>query len=501
MINKILFIEPKAPGLHIFTAFAIPRLGSVLLATLAKGRGYTCTVIIEDIESLKLQQLKQFDLVAISSITPTAPRAYAIADYCREINIPTILGGPHVTFNVEEALQHTEYVIRGEGEVAFLKFLEVLKNKDSFTTVPNLSYFVDGKIIHNAIGPCIKQLDELPHPDFSLIHAGMKDIAGGNIIPVQTSRGCPFDCTFCSVTTMFGRKYRTASVDYVLEEIMPYNENHKNFIFFYDDHFTANRKRTIELCEKMIKNGFKLNWSAQVRADVAKDEELVKLMKEAGCYTLFIGFESINPESLIHMNKKQTHEEIENAINVIKRNKIAIHGMFVFGFDEDTPETCKATIQFARKFNLESVQFLILTPFPGTPLHKQLEKENRILFRDWSLYDAHHVVFKPEHFSLFDLQLAQIKGHKKFYSKIRLLRNIIRFRVNLIVINVYARKINRLWKKLNMPYLKLMNLIKNSKKFEITASIKQKIDISDKNIILKDTKQSPKSMALQKSGS
>jgi radical SAM superfamily enzyme YgiQ (UPF0313 family) len=488
MINKILFIEPKAPGLHIFTAFAIPRLGGVLLASLAKSKGYECTVVIEDIESLKLQQLEKFDLIAISSITPTAPRAYAIADYCREINIPTILGGPHVTFNIEEALQHTDYVIRGEGEIAFLNFLEAMKNKRAFTEVPNLSYRIENQIFHNPVGECIKKLDELPHPDFSLIHGGMKDIAGGNIIPVQTSRGCPYDCTFCSVTTMFGRKYRTASVDYVIEEIMRYNDNPKNFIFFYDDHFTANRKRTVELCEKMIKNGFRLNWSAQVRADVAKDEELVKLMKEAGCFTLFIGFESINLESLLHMNKKQTQEDIENAINIIKRHKIAIHGMFVFGFDEDTAETCKATIQFARKFNLESVQFLILTPFPGTPLHKQLEKQNRILFRDWSLYDAHHVVFKPNHFSLFDLQLTQMKGHKKFYSKLRLLRNILRFRFNLIFINIYARRINRLWKKLNKPYLKLMDLIKTSKKFEITATIRQKIDIADKNIIVKNVK-------------
>jgi radical SAM superfamily enzyme YgiQ (UPF0313 family) len=287
---------------------------------------------------------------------------------------------------------------------------------------------------------------------------------------------------------MFGKKYRTASVDYVIEEIMRYNDNPKNFIFFYDDHFTANRKRTMELCEKMIRNGFRLNWSAQVRADLARDEELVKLMKKAGCFTLFIGFESINPESLINMNKKQTQEEIEIAINVIKRNKIAIHGMFVFGFDEDTTETCKSTIQFARKFNLESVQFLILTPFPGTPLHKELEKQKRILFRDWGLYDAHHVVFKPKRFSLIDLQLLQIRGHKKFYSKLRLFRNIFRLKINLIVINIYARRINRLWKKINEPYLKLMRLIKNSKNFEISANINQKINLTDRTILIKGNK-------------
>jgi radical SAM superfamily enzyme YgiQ (UPF0313 family) len=477
MSKNIIFIEPHPPDLHIFSTFAIPRLGSILLATIANKIGYSCAVAIEDIKPITLNSLHRFDLVAISSITSTAPRAYAIADYCRKNGIPSIMGGPHPTFCPDEALEHTDFVIRGEGELAFPAFLSAWKNGGDVSGVPNLSYRSGEANIHNPMAGCVSDLDTLPHPDFSLISGGMKNINKGKIIPVQTSRGCPYDCTFCSVTAMFGRSYRTYSTDYIIEELLPHTANPNNFIFFYDDHFTANRKRTTELLETMLERNIRLKWSAQVRADVARDEKLVKLMKRAGCHTLFIGFESVNPESLKNMRKKQTMEEIEHAVNMLKKYKIATHGMFVFGFDDDTRESCNATVRFARKHDIESVQFLILTPFPGTVLHSQLERENRILFRDWGLYDAHHVTFRPKNFSLFDLQLMQIRAHRKFYSRLRLLRHLVRFRINQIVINLYAHKLNRLWKKLNKPYLKLINLIKHSKNFDITASIRHVIAI------------------------
>jgi radical SAM superfamily enzyme YgiQ (UPF0313 family) len=477
MKQNILFVEPKAPGPHIFTTFAIPRLGTILLATLAQNRGFTCDVVIEDIRPLSLQDIGKYDLVAISTITPTAPRAYAIADHCRSMGIPTIMGGPHVTFCTDEALEHTDYVIRGEGEDAFVQFLDAFHEGTDMSSIPNLASHNNGITISNPLLPCINDLDRLPHPDFSRITTGMKNINGGTIIPVQTSRGCPFDCTFCSVTAMFGKKYRMYSIDYVLEEIERHTHNRSNFIFFYDDHFTANRKRTVTLLEKMLERNIKLNWSAQVRADLARDPELVRLMKRAGCHTLFIGFESINPNSLEHMQKRQTRDEIERAIRVLKQHKIATHGMFVFGFDDDTSESCKETIRFARKHDIESVQFLILTPFPGTQLHDQLVREGRILFHDWSLYDAHHVTFRPKHFSPFDLQRLQIKGHKNFYSRLRLIKHIALLRINQMIINVYAHKLNRVWKQLNKPYIRLINLLKENKNFTISASIKQTIEL------------------------
>ncbi len=481
MPQKILFVEPSAPGLHIFTKFAIPRLGSLLLATIVQQKGYTCDVVIEDIKPLSLTMLKEFDLVAISTITPTAPRAYAIADKCREANIPTIIGGPHATFCADEALNHTDYVIRGEAEEALTRFLDAISSGRDIRGIPNLSYRHNGVTVHNPMLPCISDLDSLPHPDFRLIRGGMKNILKGTIIPVQTSRGCPYDCTFCSVTAMFGHKYRFFSTNYVIEELLRHNEKPGSFIFFYDDHFTANRKRTYELLEKMLLNNIRMKWSAQVRADVARDKELVKLMKRAGCQTLFIGFESINPESLTNMNKRQTMLEIEHSIQVLQENKIAIHGMFVFGFDEDTPDTCGATIKFARKHNLDSVQFLLLTPFPGTHLYNQFERENRILFRDWGLYDAHHVTFQPKNFSPFDLQLMQIKGHKKFYSRIRLMRHLLTFKLEQSVINIYAHRLNKVWKKINKPYIKLINLINKSKDFKISANIQHIIDLDKEN--------------------
>jgi len=477
MINRILFIEPKSPDLHIFSTFALPRLGTILLATIAKEHGYECRVLIENIEELNSELLWEFDLVAISTITSTAPRAYAIADYCRKIGIPVVLGGSHVTFCKDEALEHADFVIRGEGEKAFLKLVDALNYDYSLNDVPNLSFKNGSEIIHNSTEEHIFNLDELPHPDFTLIQGGMKNLNNTRIIPVQTSRGCPFDCTFCSVTTMFGHKYRFNSVEYVLEEIFEYNDDPNNFIFFYDDHFLANRKRTKQLLEEMIRRKFRLKWSAQVRADISKDEELIRLMKQAGCQTVFIGFESTNPDSLLSMKKKQDVNDSIQAIHILKKYKIAIHGMFVFGFDEDTAKSCNATIKFAKRHKLSSVQFLLLTPFPGTSLYEKLINENRILLNDWSFYDAHHVVFQPRNFSILELQLAQMKGHKKFYSQIQLMRRIFLLRIEEAVINIYARRLNRFWKKLNKPYLKLANLVRNSKCFEIKFNIKKPVNI------------------------
>ena len=198
---------------------------------------------------------------------------------------------------------------------------------------------------------------------------------------LQTTRGCPFDCSFCSVTGMFGRKYRYRSTENVLAELRRY-DSRKHLIFFYDDNFAADRKHTKELLEGMIREDFGFTWTTQVRADVAKDEEIVGLMKRAGCHTVYIGFESVNPDSLEAMRKKQTVEEITAAVKVLRRHRIHIHGMFVYGFDQDDWRTVKRTVRFAKRSRLNSTQFLILTPLPGTELYDLVLREGGIRSRD-----------------------------------------------------------------------------------------------------------------------
>ncbi|MCX6577000.1 MAG: radical SAM protein [Candidatus Aminicenantes bacterium] len=475
-MKKIVFIEPKAPNLHIFSHFPLPRLGTILLGTLMKNRGWDVEIFIEEMRKIDYEIIKDADLVGISTITPTAPRAYAIADRIREMGIPVIMGGPHVTYLAEEALGHADFVIRGEGERALMELIDARENGGDYSEVSNLSYRKNREIIHNPKQPPADNLDSLPYPDFSLLKRDQPTKGGRSTIPVLTSRGCPFDCSFCSVTGMFGKKYRFRSAENVLAELRQYNSR-KNMIFFYDDNFTANRKRTKELLEGMIREKFKFHWTTQVRADVAKDVDLVKLMKRAGCHTLYIGFETVNPDSLEEMKKKQTVEEITQAVKVLRKNRIHIHGMFVYGFDHDDWKTVKKTVRFAKKAKLNTTQFLILTPAPGSEFYEKVASENRIQFRDWTLYDGHHAVFRPARFSIFDLQKAQIFSHKKFYSMKQTVKKFFKGKWIDLAVAHYARKLNRTWQKRNKTFLRAVELLRPKKGAKITLDYKEEISL------------------------
>jgi radical SAM superfamily enzyme YgiQ (UPF0313 family) len=472
--RKIIFIEPKSPNLHIFSTFVIPRLGTLILGTIMKKRGWQVEVILEENEEIDFENIKSADIVGISTITSTAPRAYSIADKVRELGIPVIMGGPHVTFMPEEALTHCDFVIRSEGEKAFPVFIEQWTVDGDFCSVPNLSYWENGKIVHNQKMDFLFDLDSMPYPDFSLIKNGIKRTYGYRIVPVQTSRGCPFDCEFCSVTGMFGKKIRYRSTENIIKELRQYNEK-KNVIFFYDDNFTANRKRAKELLVAMMREKFTFKWSTQVRADVAKDQELVQLMSKAGCETVYIGFESVDPESLKEMKKSQSVAEIKSAIKIFNNNRIQIHGMFVFGFESDSLKKIRQTIKFACQSRISTVQFLILTPLPGTVTFNKLKQSGRIKFFDWGLYDAHHAVFKPKKMSIEDLQLAQMKGHQSFYSRKKLTERLLRFEWNALLIGIYARRLNRNWKKKNKTWLKVLDLLKPNFDFKINIDFKQMV--------------------------
>jgi len=475
-MKKIVFIEPKAPNLHIFSQFPLPRLGTILLGTIMKKRGWDVEIFVEEMRKIDYEIIKDADLVGISTITPTAPRAYAIADRIREMGVPVIMGGPHVTYLDEEALEHADFVIRGEGERALTELIDAWEAGGDYSSVSNLSYKKDQQIIHNPKQPPADNLDSLPYPDFSLLKRDQLKKGGRSIVPVLTSRGCPFDCSFCSVTGMFGRKYRFRSTENILAELRQY-DSRKNMIFFYDDNFTANRKRTKELLEGMIREKFKVHWTTQVRADVAKDVDLVKLMKRAGCHTLYIGFETVNPDSLEEMRKKQTVEEITHAVKVLRKNRIHIHGMFVYGFDQDDWKTVKKTVRFAKKARLNSTQFLILTPAPGSEFYEKVDSENRIQFRDWTLYDGHHAVFRPARFSLFDLQKAQIFSHKKFYSMKQTVKKFFKGKWIDLAIAHYARKLNRTWQKRNKTFLRAVELLRPKKGAKITVDYKEEISL------------------------
>lgn len=439
-IRKIAFIEPKSPGSHVYSKWGLPRLGTIQLGTILKEAGYEISVYLEEIGGIDFEEVFECDAVGISTITSTAPRAYEMANQIRKAGIPVFMGGPHVSFLVREALEHCDYVLRGETEETIIPFIKALESGSGMEGVRGLSRMDGELLLENEMPAQCLDLDRFPFPDFKLIKGSKRKNSDTTITPIMTSRGCPFGCNFCSVTRMFGRNYRYRSTDNVIAEL---KEKQHEWIFFYDDNFAAHKQHTKELLTKMIELGITPKWSAQVRIDIAKDDELMDLMVKAGCTCVYIGLESINPKTLLALNKGQTPEDMASAIDAIHKHGINIHGMFIFGSDNDDLKTIRQTVKFAKRTGLTSVQFMILVPLPGTPVFQQMEAEGRLLSRDWGYYDAHHVVFQPKNMSYLDLQKYTIKAMIKFYSLRQIFNRLNQFDIWAMVVRAYGWRMTR----------------------------------------------------------
>jgi radical SAM superfamily enzyme YgiQ (UPF0313 family) len=399
----IAFVEPRS-SFNAYGYFRLPLMGSLVLGTILKEAGHEVSVFRDSVVSVydkgkeKLhEKLTRVDVVAISVMTSTASRAYQIADAIRKVapRIKIIMGGPHATYMPEEALEHSDLVIKGEGEGAILNAV----NDRGMTGIVQ--------------GMPLEDLNENPIPDFSIL----KDRGRPpRTTPISTSRGCPYDCVFCTVSSTFGRKYRFRDPGNVLEEIrMRVSAGHRDF-FFYDDNFAANRSGTKEILEGMANLGVNLNWSAEARTNIARDEELLKLISRTNCNRMLIGLESINPRTLEKYNKRQTVEDVKRCVRRLHDHNIGVHGMFALGSDEDDADTIKDTVKFCHEMKLDSVQFAILHPLPGSRLYSMLDSEGRIFTKNWSLYDGTHVVFKPRKLHPLELQEKFFWAWKKFYT-------------------------------------------------------------------------------------
>jgi len=423
---KISVVEPKAPFYNFYSAFIkhLPLLGPIYIGTILKNEGHDVTIYNENIKPIDYSEIGDSDVLAISIMTSTAPRGYEIAKNFRALNPKgrIIIGGVHATFLPEEAAQYADHVITGEGE---LVISDVIKNGGE-RIIPGIP---------------VENLDDLPFPDFSLV-AGLSGRL--RITPVSTSRGCPYDCTFCSVSPMFGRRYRFRTAESVLQELSRFKHRH---IFFYDDNFGANRVRTKELLTKMIEHKISPGWTAQVRADLAKDKELVELMAKANCRQLCIGFESVNAETLKHYNKKQTPEDVKKCIEVLHKYGIKVHGMFISEGYSDV----------YHKLGIDSLQLSILIPLIGSKLYTKVKDAGQFIVKkfpaDWELFDGGHVVHWPEGMSPVEMQWQTIQALKKFYSRYNAAKLLLRGKVRDFRLRLMGYIVIKRWEAQNKDYL------------------------------------------------
>ena len=362
--------------------------------------GVKIHLVDENVETVNLAE--PADLVAISCMTASAPRGYEIADHFRARGVPVVMGGMHPSVLPQEAAEHADAVVIGEAENQWPRVL---------------ADFAAGRAQQFYRAEERPQLEDLPIPRRDLLRTDRYL----TVNLVQTARGCPHACDFCSVSPMFGRRYRFRPIPEVIEEIRSLGSH---TVGFPDDNIVASPRRAKELFEALLP--LDLRWVGQGDLSMAKDEELLKLMARSGCMAMFIGLESLSQDSLAAANKRANiGVDYEQAIAAIHRHGIDIIGSFVFGLDPDQPDVFRETVGFVERVKLGMAQFPVLTPFPGTPLYDRLNEEGRITSFDWSLYNMGNVVYRPRNMTAAELLQGRLYAYRRFYSLPSILRRML----------------------------------------------------------------------------
>jgi len=368
----------------------IPPLGLAIVAALTPP-GVEVSLTDENVTDIDYQ--KEIDLVGITVLTVTAPHSYEIADNFRMRGVKVVLGGAHPSSMPDEASQHADAVVIGEAEGIWPNLVNDFKENKL------------QRIYRQSESP---SLVNLPIPRRDLFAKGAYYVAN----TISTTRGCPYSCSFCAVTSFFGHTYRCRPVEEVLKEIETLNQ--KEFIVFVDDNIVGNTKFAEELFRALIP--YKIKWVSQASVTVARNDELLRLAAASGCVALCIGFETLSPANLAAVGKKvNIVDEYETVIKKIHSHGIAIHGFFILGLDEDDDGVFKQTLNFAQKMRLESAQFSLPVPLPGTAFRDFLDKDGRIVTKDWSQYES-NVVFEPKLMSRETLQQGRYWVWREFYS-------------------------------------------------------------------------------------
>lgn len=393
-MKNILFINPsdKADVLSFVPAFRMPPLNLMYLQHLTDKNRYDVYMCDEKVDNLQRYLNRPYDLVAITCLTSNAPRAYEIADYFKRGGTPTIIGGIHASMLPDEAGNYADSVVIGEAERIWSTVL-----RDIGTNKLRKRYV--GGLVQPSDIPILKDSDR----------------AWNYFMPntLQTARGCPMNCEFCSVTKFHGGGFRPRSISDVLEEISCLKGD---VLIFADDNILGHGKgaeiRAKQLFEGMVESGIKKKWGSQVSINIGTNLELLQWAAKSGAKGFFVGMESLNQKVLErmgkHLNLKVGIKRFREIIRIIHDHGIAVLGGFILGNDEDDKDIFKRTAEFVLESELDAAQYSIATPLPGTRLFKRLSKEGRIIFKqfpsDWRYFDTFHVTFIPKRFDPIELK-------------------------------------------------------------------------------------------------
>jgi anaerobic magnesium-protoporphyrin IX monomethyl ester cyclase len=421
---NVLLVNPQSTG--VFSTFGInlPPMGLLYVAASLEQAGHS--VVVRDLslqgERLSSFDLKNADVVGISSDSTRIEKAMDVARRASKAGRPVVMGGPHPQFLADEicACGTVSYIVKGEGEPVFPALLAALEKREDPASVRGIIYREQGRLIEtpDADRP---DIESLPWPARHLVdlqrYSGCVDDVP--VAPLVTSRGCPGACHFCSSSSFFGRGWRYRGAESVLAEL---DEIHNRYGFravaFLDDNFTLLPERVEKIADGIIDRGYGLKlWNFSRVDTIIHNPDMVKKLARAGSRTIYLGIESGNEESLKSLGKRTTVADVERAVCLLKENNIEVFGSYIIGNLGEDRDHVERTVDLAIRLDTGIAQFSILTPYPGTQLYQDIK--DRIFTRRWKFYDGLHLVFRHPKINRHLLQILLISAFVRFYRRSR----------------------------------------------------------------------------------
>jgi len=368
------------------------------------------SIVDENLGAPNYPAMPRPDLVGITAFTSQANRAYEVATYFRRLGVPVVMGGIHATMCVDEVMKRVDSVVTGEAEGIWPQVLDDARHG-------SMKRRYDGGLA---------KMNDVPFARHDLLATGYAFGA------IQTTRGCPLNCSFCSVTAFNGARYRQRPIPDVVREFRLIREKR---VLVVDDNLIGTRPdhiaRAKEMFRALAQANLRKEWIAQATINFADDEELLALAAKAGCSGVFIGFESPAPEGLRELGKKFNllkGRDFRASVRRIQRHNIQVVGSFIIGFDIDEPGVGNHIAEVASQYGLDYLNVLFLTPLPGTRLWEQMKSEDRIALdafpEDWNYYTLTFPVARHKHLSLDGIIEEMISCDRRFYSMPRILRRV-----------------------------------------------------------------------------
>jgi radical SAM superfamily enzyme YgiQ (UPF0313 family) len=417
MAMRLYLINPSNPLVSItkvresrWNRYRVWKPLSLMVLASLTPPDWEISIVDENLGETDYTAMSRPDLVGITAFTSQAVRAYEVAAYFRRLGVPVVMGGIHATMCLDEAMLYADAVVTGEAEGVWAEVLEDARHGC-------LKRRYDGKLAEiNDVTPARHDL-----------------LSGGYAFgAIQTTRGCPLNCSFCSVTAFNGARYRQRPISDVVQELQSIRENYvlvvdDNLIGIRPDHIT----RAKNLFRAMAQANLKKKWVAQATINFSDDEELLSLASKAGCRGVFIGFESPTPEGLLEIGKKfsiLTDRDFRASVRRIQRHGILVVGSFIIGLDVDKQGIGRHIATVASQYGLDNLNVLFLTPLPGTRQWDQMKSDDRIALKkfpyDWKYYTLTYPVARYKHLSLHDIIEEMTSCDRYFYSIPRIVRRV-----------------------------------------------------------------------------